>query len=135
VVAQKGRDLLIKIKSGNEFLAIGGAREKTITINNEPVDVTNSDSSGVRALLENAGVNSVSVKLQGVYVDDEHLGALRELALSNLHQDFQLVIPGDTSNGTYEGTFMVASLEESGTYNQSMGYNLTLESAGPVTFE
>lgn len=103
----------------------------TITIANESVDVTNSDDAGVRKLLEGAGVNSVSVKLQGVYVEDAAATAIRTDAGTNAHRDFQFVVPGSTAI-TYEGEFMVASFEEAGTYNGTVTYNITLESAGVV---
>jgi TP901-1 family phage major tail protein len=133
VAPQKGRAVLIKYNTGTTiFAAIGGAREITLTIANEPVDVTNADSAGVRQLLEGAGVNSVSIKLQGVYVDDAALEALRTDAATNVHRKFQLTIPG-TNTVTYEGIFMIASFEEAGSYNGAMTYNITLESASAVT--
>lgn len=131
--AQKGRSVLVKYNStGSTYVTIGGAREPTITINNEPVDITNSDDSGIRKLLEGAGVNSVSIKLQGVYVDDAAAAAIRTDAATNAHRNYQFVVPG-TVNRTYQGSFMVASYEEAGSYNNGVTYNLTLESAGAVT--
>jgi TP901-1 family phage major tail protein len=134
VAAQKGRNVLVKYFNSNTSLydTIGGAREVTITINNEPVDITNSDDAGIRKLLEGAGVNSVSISLQGVYVEDAAAAAIRTDASTNAHRRFQVVIPG-TSPKTYEGEFMVASLEEAGSYNDTVTSNLTLESAGVVS--
>lgn len=131
--AQKGRLLLVKYNTtGTTFVTIGGSREVTITINNEPVDITNSDDAGIRKLLEGAGVSSTSVKVQGIYIEDAAAAAIRVLANTNVHKKFQVVIPG-TAAKTYEGEFMVASFEEAGSYNNTVTYNLTLESAGVVT--
>lgn len=133
MVAQKGRNLLVKYNTaGSTYVAVAGSREVTLTINNEPVDITNSDDSGIRKLLEGAGVGSVSIKAQGVYVDDAVVNTLRTLALTNAHANFQLVVPG-TVTRTYQGSFMLATFEEAGTYNGSVTYNLTLESAAQVT--
>jgi TP901-1 family phage major tail protein len=132
VTAQKGRNVLVKYFNSSSYVAIGGAREMTLTIANEPVDITNSDDAGIRKLLEGAGVNSISIKLQGVYVEDAASGAIRTDASVNAHRNYQFVTPG-TSSKTYQGSFMVASYEEAGTYNGAATYNLTLESAGPVT--
>lgn len=130
---QKGRSVLVKYNStGSTYVTIGGAREPTITINNEAVDVTNADDSGIRKLLENAGVNSVSIKLQGIYVEDAAAAAIRTDASVNAHRNYQFVIPGTVSR-TYQGSFMVASFEEAGSYKDAVTYNLTLESAGAVT--
>lgn len=133
MVAQKGRNLLVKYNTtGSTYVAVAGSREVTLTINNELVDITNSDDSGIRKLLEGAGVNSVSIKAQGVYVDDAVVNTLRTLAMTNAHGNYQLVVPG-TVTRTYQGAFMLATFEEAGTYNGSVTYNLTLESAGAVT--
>lgn len=133
MVAQKGRNLLVKYNTtGSTYVAVAGSREVTLTINNEPVDITNSDDSGIRKLLEGAGVNSVGIKAQGVYVDDAVVNTLRTVALTNMHGNYQLVVPG-TVTRTYQGSFMIATFEEAGSYNGSVTYNLTLESAGVVT--
>lgn len=131
--AQKGRLAVVKYNTtGTTYVVIGGAREMTLTINNEPVDITNADDAGIRKLLEGAGVNSTSIKLQGVYVEDAAATAIRVAANTNVHKKFQVVIPG-TATKTYEGEFMVASFEEGASYNNTVTYNLTLESAGAVT--
>ncbi|WP_407816106.1 phage tail tube protein, partial [Staphylococcus aureus] len=57
---------------------------------------------------------------------------IRVAANTNVHKRFQVVVPG-TAVKTYEGEFMIASFEEAGSYNGSVTYNLTLESAGVVT--
>lgn len=133
MAAQKGRNVLVKYNStGTTYVTIGGAREATLTIANEAVDITNSDDAGIRKLLEGAGVNSVSIKLQGVYVEDAAAAAIRTDASTNAHRNFQFVMPGTVSK-TYQGSFMIASYEEAGTYNGSATYNITFESAGAVT--
>lgn len=133
MAAQKGRNVLVKYNStGSTYVAVGGAREATLTINNEPVDITNSDDAGIRKLLEGAGVTSVSIKLQGVYVEDAASTAIRTDALTNAHRSYQFVVPGAAAK-TYQGSFMVASYEEAGSYNGAATYNITYESAGAVT--
>lgn len=137
MTAQKGRDVLLKYNTtGSTFANIGGARTVTSTINNTPVDVTNADDAGVRKLLEGAGVNSISIKCQGVYMDSSVDAAINTAAMTNVHKKFQLVYPGVGTNaaGTLEGMFMIASLEKTGAYNEGATYNLTLESAGAITF-
>lgn len=132
MAAQKGRNVLVKYNTtGSTYVAVGGAREMTLTIANEPVDITNADDAGVRKLLEGAGVNSISIKLQGLYVEDTVVGNIRADASTNVHKNYQFIVPGATSK-TYQGAFMVASFEEAGTYNGAVTYSMTLESAGAV---
>lgn len=125
--------MLVKYNStGSTYVTVGGSREVTLTINNEPVDITNSDDAGIRKLLEGAGVNSVSIKLQGVYVEDAAAAAMRVDASTNAHRNYQFVMPGTVAK-TYQGSFMIASYEEAGSYNGAATYNITFESAGAVT--
>lgn len=135
MVAQKGRDVLVKLNTtGSTFATIGGARSITLTVANTPVDITNADDAGIRKLLQGAGVTSVSLKLQGIYVDDTYIGTLRTDALTNNHRNYQIVLPGSTSAGTFSGTFMLTSFELAGSYNEAMTDSLTLESAGAISF-
>lgn len=131
--AQKGRLFTIKMNTtGTTFVAVAGMREPSITINNEAVDVTTSDDSGIRKLLEGGGVTSMSVKATGVYMDDTTFNTLRAASLTNTHKKMQVSVPG-TPVKTYEADFMIATVEENGTYNGSVNYSLTLESAGAIT--
>lgn len=132
MAAQKGRSVLIKYYNGVSYATVGGAQDMTLTITNTPVDITNSDDSGVRKLLENAGVNSVAIKLKGVYVEDAASVAIRTDAATNAHRNYQFIMPG-TASKTYQGSFMITSYEENGTFNGAATYNITLESAGAVT--
>lgn len=137
MAAQKGRSYIVKLGDGGgpeTFTTIGGGRSATITIGNTTVDATSKDDAGIRQLLEGAGETTVSIALSGVYVDDAITGTLRGYALANSHHNYQLVIPGSTSNGTYAGSFQIASFEEGGENNDVGTYSLTLESAGTVTY-
>jgi TP901-1 family phage major tail protein len=134
--AFKGRDVLIKYNTtGSTYVTIGGAREMELKIANEAVDVTNSDDAGVRKLLEGAGVNSVSITLSGVYMDDASWTAIRAAGLANTHKNFQFVMPKSPSGVyTYQGSFMIEGITESASYNGPANYNITLQSAGAVSF-
>jgi TP901-1 family phage major tail protein len=133
MAAQKGSALLLKIGSGSPvtYATIGGLRSTSITMNDEPVDITNKDSAGVRTLLAQGGVQSMSVSGSGVFTDAASEGTLRTAFGAASFSQYQLLIP---DFGTYTGTFMIASLEYAGEYNGEVTYSVTLESSGAVTF-
>lgn len=133
MAAQKGSALLIKIGSGSPVLytTIGGLRSTSITMNDEPVDITNKDSAGVRTLLAQGGVQSMTISGSGVFTDAASEATLRSAFGAASFSSYQLVIP---DFGAYTGTFMVASLEYAGEYNGEVTYSLTLESSGAVSF-
>lgn len=135
MAAQKGSALLLKLGNGatpvEVFTTIGGLRSTSITINDEPVDITNKDSSGVRTLLAQAGVTSYSISGSGVFTDSTAENDMKAKFGDSSYANFQIIVP---AFGTFTGPFMVASLEYAGEYNGEVTYSVTLESAGTVTF-
>jgi len=134
MAAQKGAALLVKLGNGASpevFTTVAGLRSTSITMNDEPVDVTTKDSSGVRALLAQGGVQSYTISGSGVFLDAAGDDTLRQKYGAATFANFQLIVP---DFGTFTGPFMVASLEYAGEYNGEVTYSLTLESAGAVTF-
>ena len=134
MAAQKGAALLVKLGNGASpevFTTVAGLRSTSITMNDEPVDVTTKDSSGVRALLAQGGVQSYTISGSGVFLDAAGDDTLRQKYGAATFANFRLIVP---DFGTFTGPFMVASLEYAGEYNGEVTYSLTLESAGAVTF-
>jgi TP901-1 family phage major tail protein len=134
MAAQKGSSLLLKVGNGASpevFTTIGGLRSTSITMNDEPVDVTNKDSSGVRTLLAQGGTTSYTISGSGVFTDAASETTLRQKFNTSTFANFQIIVP---DFGTFTGAFMVASLEYAGEYNGEVTYSVTLESAGAITF-
>jgi len=131
MVATNGRDFLI-VKGGT---TVGGATAGSISVNNEPIDVTNKDSSGWRELLA-AGKRSADVTLSGVNLDDATIADMRTDMLAQTADTWTVVIPGlaGGSAGTYSMTGIMTSLEESGEEGGATTYSLTIQSSGAVTF-
>lgn len=134
MAAQKGSALLLKIGDGASpevFTTVGGLRSTSITMNDEAVDVTTKDSSSVRALLANGGVQSTSISGSGVFTDAASEATLRTQFGASTFKNYEVIVP---DFGTYSGAFMVASLEYAGEYNGEVTYSVTLESSGTITF-
>jgi TP901-1 family phage major tail protein len=132
--AQSGKDLLIKLDltGGGSFQTIAGLRATRISFNAETVDVTNLESAGGwRELLSGAGVRSASVSGSGVFADSATDDRARQIFFGGTIEAFQVVIP---SFGIVEGPFQITSIEYAGTYNGEATYELSLASAGALTF-
>lgn len=136
MAAQKGRDILIKMGDGQPtetFTTIAGIRSRSVAINRENVDVTNSDSDTMwRELLADAGVRSMSVSGNGVYKSTaaEAL-VVTHMLTGTTHRNFEIIVPG---LGKFAGPFHVASSELAGEYNGEVTHALSLESAAAITF-
>ncbi len=135
MTAQKGKDLLLKLKpkGDNIFITVAGMRSRTLAFNSEPVDVTDSQSSGRwRELLAGAGVKRASLAGSGIFKDAPSDEKVRLLFFDGEIQDWQVIIP---DFGTIEGKFQVVSLEYAGEHNREITYDISLESAGVLTFK
>jgi TP901-1 family phage major tail protein len=128
MVAQNGKDLLIKLDlGGGNYTTIAGLRATRISFNAETVDVTSLESQGGwRELLGGAGVRSASV-----FVDANTDDRARQIFFQGTVETFQVIIP---SFGIVEGPFQITAIEYAGSYNGEATYELSLASAGVLTF-
>jgi len=132
MAAQKGKDLLIKIDDGSEFVTVAGLRTRRLAFNAETVDITHAESAGRwRELLEGAGVKRAGLSGRGLFKDAATDALMRQTFFDGAVKDYQVVIP---DFGTVEGPFQIAGLEFAGEHNGEVTYELSLESAGALTF-
>lgn len=134
MVAQNGKDLLIKLDltGGGLFTTIAGLRATRISFNAETVDVTSLESQGGwRELLGGAGVRSANVSGSGVFVDSATDDRARQIFFAGTVEQFQVIIP---DFGIVEGPFQITAIEYAGSYNGEATYDLSLASAGALTF-
>ncbi|WP_375227420.1 phage major tail protein, TP901-1 family [Roseobacter sp. S98] len=132
--AQNGKDLLIKVDMDNtgQFSTLAGLRATRVSFNAETIDVTSLESQGGwRELLSGAGVRSVSISGSGVFRDADTDERARQLFFDGEAPAFQVVIP---DFGIVEGPFQVTSIEYGGSHNGEATYELSLASAGSLTF-
>ncbi len=86
---------------------------------------------GWRELLSGAGVRSANVSGSGVFRDESTDERARQLFFDGITPDFQVVVP---DFGIIEGPFQLTALEYAGTHNGEATYELSLASAGALTF-
>lgn len=134
MAVQNGRDLLVKIDmtGTGTFETVAGLRATRVSFNAESVDVTSLESAGGwRELLGGAGVKSAAISGSGIFRDEASDERVRQIFFDGETPDFQIVIP---DFGTVEGAFQVASVEYAGTHDGEATYELSLASAGQLTF-
>ncbi len=132
MAAQKGKDLLVKIADGSGFSTIAGMRSRRIAFNAETVDVTHAESAGRwRELLEGAGIKRAAIAGRGLFKDESSDALTRQTFFDGAVKDYQIVIP---DFGTVQGPFQITTLEFAGEHNGEVTYELSLESAGALTF-
>lgn len=121
------------LSQGSPLAAVAALRTKTMTMANEPVDITSDDDVGFRALLADPGNKTLDISVEGVAKDVASFTALLTLATSgtDILDAFSLLFPGI---GTMAGNFVVSSFEVGAPYNEAATFSCSLQSAGAYTF-
>jgi predicted secreted protein len=124
--AVSGRKL--RIKKGSTLIA--GARTDSLTINNEPIDITEKGDAGWRTMLADVGVRSIDAEVEGV-LEDTTLIALSVGAAANLLAAYTLEIEGI---GSFTGNFYFVSLAITGEQADAVTFTASIQSSGTITF-
>lgn len=136
ITAKPGRDFLLKVSdqvSPTNFVTVGGLRNVQLTLNNNPVDITNAASNGFREYLPDGGVQSFSFSGDGIF-DSQTTGAQ---TLFTAAKD-RTVIEGQIISGhgdSFTGFFVVTSYQRSGPYDGAEGFSVSLESTGQLVYQ
>ena len=130
--AQNGATFLLKIGNGASpvsYRTVAGMKTTQMTINGDPVVITNKSSGGWRDLLSGAGTRSVSVSASGIFLGSEAVSLIRGHALAGTINDIELSFEGGER---FFGRFLVQRLDYSGDFNGERTYTFQLESSGAV---
>lgn len=131
---QKGSDVLLKLDTtgSSNFVTIGGIQNARVKFDRPLTDVTNQGSpSKHREALEGASIFGMSISGDGVFDSAAPQDSLRSVMMAGTIRNWQIVIPGE---GTYSGAFQVTNYERAGPHDKEVGFSLSLESAGAISF-
>lgn len=131
--AEKGSAFLLKVGDGGNpvtYATVAGLRATQISINSEPVVITNKGSGGWRELLSGAGVRTVSLAGSGVFTGSAAETRLKASAIAGTLDDYEVSFE---SGERIRGRFLLTRLEYSGDFNGERAYALSLESSGAVS--
>ena len=116
------------IKKGATTVA--AVRTRTVTINNEPVDITSDDDQGFRTMLEDPGTKTLDMSVEGIMKNTtDFLGVA--MSTTDIIEGYSIEFPG---LGTLAGDFVVAGFEVGAAYNEAATFSATLQSSGAFTF-
>lgn len=119
-----GRKLILS----RDGVPIANLRTKSLSINNELVNVSDDDSSGWQEFLDEPGEVAANWSVDGVLAND----TLRAEALS------KSLIKADTitydDGGTMTGDFALASYSEEHAYSDAATFSAEIQSSGVITY-
>ncbi|KZK83497.1 Phage major tail protein 2 [Pseudovibrio sp. Ad13] len=134
MVAQAGKDLLLKLDTVGDgtFESVAGLRSRRLALNATPIDITDAESTGRwRELLAGASTRQASLSGSGLFRDKASAEKVRMAFFAGELRSWQVILPGF---GTLEGPFHLSALEYSGDYRSEVTFEISLESAGALTF-
>lgn len=121
----------VRFSFGGESPAdeVPGVREKGLSCNGEPIDVTSDEDAGVRTLIDNISAqDEVNLSVSGVTKSSR----LREAWRSG--QRTQPCVLEYPDGYRVTGSFFLQSYNETGPYNDAVTFEAELLSSGVVTF-
>lgn len=121
-----GRSVRISRNGSN----IVGARTDSVTLNNEPLDITDKDDSGWRTLLADTGLRSLSCEIEGVLKDDVLLDDSVGTPTTALLKECVVTISGIA---TFTGDFMLQGIQLGAEQADVVTFTATLESGESIT--
>ena len=134
MAAQRGKDLLLKVYNSNTstFETAAGMRSRRIAFNADSVDITDFESAGRwRELLAGSGVQRASISGSGIFKDAASDALIRAQFFNALVERWEITIP---DFGTLTGTFQITALEYGANHDGEITFELSLESAGELSF-
>lgn len=120
-MAKSGRAVRISRNGVN----VVGARTDSLTLNNEPLDITDKDDSGWRTMLADAGARTISCEIEGVLKDSTLLADTVGNPATTLLRECVVTISGI---GTITGDFMLQGLQIGAEQDGVVTFTATLES-------
>jgi len=134
MTAQDGLSFLLKVGDGASpevFTTVGGFRANSLTLDRETVDTTTKTHTDKWRRRSNFGLRQASISGEGLFEDSASEETVRANFFGSDVKNWQVVVPGF---GTFEGAFIINSLEYQGPQNDAVAYSIGLESAGALTF-
>lgn len=132
MAASGGAGVLVQALINGVYTTIGGTREKSLKLNAQEVDVTNSDSAGRwRELIGNVGVKSLDADVSGVVLGTAEQKFLINAAMNGTQVTMKVVIPGV---GAFEGPFLLSAADWASKHDDAIPYAFTVKSAGALSF-
>lgn len=129
-----GKDFLIQVESPTvpgTFVTLGGLTSNSLSINNEPVDITDKSDMPWRVLLANAGLRSMSVKGSGFVSDNAVFKQVQASIFNGTILNYRMI---SGAGDKFVGNFLVSNFERTGEKNNAEQFSASFESSGVPVF-
>ena len=127
-----GSDVFLRVKTGSQWLIIGGQLSHSQTKSNAAIDITCKQSGGFRDLMGGEGLQTMDVSSELIFSSDEAFDYIKETALNKSVNTFQVVrgALGGTGDNVEEFNAMITSFVETSPDNDKVTASVTFLSSG-----
>lgn len=125
----RGVDVLVSLKTGTEYVTLGGQKDATLSASSDTIDVTTKDEGDWRKFL--AGLKSWTISCEGLYVDND----TAQTALWNAFLNAQEVdIKMSKQNSfTASGKAIITSIEHAAAMDDALTFSVEFQGTGALT--
>lgn len=132
---ETGKNVILKVGDGGGtevFTALSGQRDTKLSISGQSIDVSDKTTNNWGATL--AGTLEASVSVSGFvnWPDTAGWERLRTQAIAGNTVNCRLVV--NAAGGYFSGSFSITSFNVNGEKDSGTGYDITLQSAGALTW-
>jgi len=129
ILPTRGRLIQVERPTGT---LVAGVRTKSISVNGEPIDITNDDDLGWRKLLDQPGEVSVEISVSGILKNETLI--TEAVNTSDRMQATSFEWPASGAAGSLAGDFFLTAFSITGEYQGSATFEATFVSSGAITF-
>lgn len=123
----KGRLTILK----RDGVLIAKTKTKGISFSGSNADSTTADSAGFSELEDGTAINSVSISVDGLFVDDAAQRNLIADKLAGAIQPWEIEFEGGSK---FSGNFELGSLDIGSPHDGSVSFSASLQSSGAVVY-
>ena len=127
-----GSDVFLRVKTGSQWLTIGGQLSHSQTQNVSPIDITCKQGSGWRDIMSGQGLQTMDVSSELIFSSDAAFDYVKTSALSKSIELFQVVrgsLTGSADN-VDEFNAMITSFAETSPDNDKHTASVSFISSG-----
>jgi TP901-1 family phage major tail protein len=129
MAAGAGKNVLLKVDtaggSPQSYTTLSGQRVTNWTINGQTVDITSKDDNGWQQVLDQGGVRSLEVDVQGIFKDAAEEEVVRQAAFANQIIWWMFTLPNGDS---LEFQAKPENYQRGGEYDNAETYSFALRS-------
>ena len=132
--AQSGTGIYVLMDTtvpGSSYTQIGGQNSHTLTLNNNPIDITNKSDDDYRQLLTGEGLQSLDLTLELTFNSETTFMSLRDVANTKAEASFRINLPA----GNLDFVGQVASFVDTSPSSDKLTASVTIQSSGSFTFD